>query len=119
MSNPRKLSNLRIIGLSEKKLKNFVQENQKFFFYETWAGIKQAIRRNKISAEICSLNSPSDIIIIDKDNWENALSSSLGYFESENEFEQCKEVLNTIKLLQHGKKHFRSSKTISGSVITS
>tara|TARA_R110000803_G_scaffold147060_1_gene212720 strand:+ start:43 stop:402 length:360 start_codon:yes stop_codon:yes gene_type:complete len=119
MSNPRKLSNIRLTGISEKGLDNFVKENKGFIFYETWAGIKQAVRRNRLTAEICTVNSPNDIVTIDRDEWENALSSSLGYFESRDEFEQCREIKFTINLLQYGKKQLRTPQTISGSVITS
>ena len=119
MSNPRKLSNIRLIGITDKGLNGFIEENKGFFFYETWAGIKQAIRRNRLTAEICTVNSPNDIVTIDRDGWESALSSSLGYFESRDEFEQCKEIKLTMNLLRYGKKQLRTSKTISGSVITS
>ena len=33
--------------------------------------------------------------------WENALSSSLGYFESEDQFELCKDINTTLKMLRH------------------
>jgi hypothetical protein len=119
MSNPRKLINVKILGASQKNLDEFVNENKGFLFKETYAGIKQAIRRNKSVAEICNVNTNSATVVIGKEHWESALSSSLGYYESNDEFEMCKEISSTLKLLRNEDRSLRLTKTISGSVIAS
>jgi len=116
--NKRKLLNLRVIGNSEKLLDTFINRNKAYIFKETYAGIKHAIRQNKLTAEICNVNTNSATAIISKEGWENALSSSLGYFESIDEFEICRDINITLKTL-HNARTTSLSKTISGSVITS
>ena len=115
----RKLLNLRVIGSSKKLLDQFVYKNQSYIFKETYAGIKHAIRQNKSIAEICNVNTNSATATLSKDGWESALSSSLGYFESVDEFEMCKDINITLKTLRNVKRSTTLSKTISGSVITS
>lgn len=95
MSKPRKLINVKVLGASQTHLREFVNENKGSLFAETFAGIKQAIRKNQKTATICSVNTNSATAVIEKEGWENALSSSLGYYESIDEFEMCK------KLTQH------------------
>jgi hypothetical protein len=119
MSNLRKLINIKVLGASQKNLDEFVNENKSFLFKETYVGIKQAIRRNKLLAEICNVNTNSTTIVIGKEHWESALSSSLGYYESNDEFEICKEISSTLKLLRNENRPLRLTKTISGSVIAS
>ena len=117
----RKLINLRVLGNSEKLLHQFIDNNKGYIFKETYAGIKHAIRQNKASAEVCNVNTNSAIVAIPKDGWENALSSSLGYFESTNEFEMCRDINITLKTLRNVKRSTKLSKlseTISGSVTT-
>ena len=92
-----------MIGVSDEALDHFIKNNKSFLFLETFSGIKQAIRRNKSIAEICSVNSKDVIATIEKEGWENALSSSLGFFESEDKFELCKEINTTLKMLHHGR----------------
>ena len=115
----RKLLNLRVIGHSEKLLTQFIDKNKAYIFRETYAGIKHALRQNKPIAEICSVNTNSAIATISKSGWENALSSSLGYFESVDEFEMCRDINTTLKTLRNVKRSTKFSQTISGSVITS
>jgi hypothetical protein len=115
----RKLINLRVIGNSSKLLNEFIDTNKAYIFKETYAGIKHAIRQNKSIAEICNINTNSAVATIPKDGWENALSSSLGYFESVDEFEMCRDINTTLKTLRNVKRSTKLSKTISGSVITS
>ena len=115
----RKLINLRVIGNSEKLLNQFIDTNKGYIFKETYAGIKHAIRQNKSIAEICNVNTNSATAVIPKDGWENALSSSLGYYESIDEFEMCRDINTTLKTLRNVKRSTKLSKTISGSVITS
>lgn len=115
----RKLINLRIIGNSEELLSHFVEQNKEYIFKEAYAGIKQAIRQNKSVAEICSINSNSAIATISKEGWENALSSSLGYFVSVEDFETCKDIDTTLKMLRYGKRSSRFSKEVTGSVVAS
>lgn len=115
----RKLLNLRVIGSSKKLLDQFVYKNQSYIFKETYAGIKHAIRQNKPIAEICSINTNSAIATIPKEGWENALSSSLGYFESIDEFETCKDINLTLKTLRNVNRSTKLSKANSGSVTTS
>ena len=115
----RKLLNLRIIGNSEELLNHFIEQNKEYIFKEAYAGIKQALRQNRSTAEICSINSDSAIATISKEGWENALSSSLGYFVSVENFEMCKDIDTTLKMLRHGKRSTRFSKEVTGSVVTS
>ena len=115
----RQLLNLRIIGNSDKLLNKLINDNKAYLFKETYAGIKHAIRQNKSVAEICSVNTNSATAVLPKDGWENALSSSLGYFESVDEFETCRDINTTLKTLRNVKRSTKLSKTISGSVITS
>ncbi len=115
----RKLLNLRVIGNSEKLLNQFINTNKGYIFKETYAGIKHAIRQNKSIAEICNVNTSSATAVIPKNGWENALSSSLGYFESIDEFEMCRDINITLKTLRNVKRSTKLPKTISGSVITS
>tara|TARA_R110000822_G_scaffold67141_1_gene163693 strand:+ start:407 stop:766 length:360 start_codon:yes stop_codon:yes gene_type:complete len=117
MSKPRKLINVKLLGASQTHLREFIDDNKGFLFAETFAGIKQAIRRNQSVATICSINTNSATATIEKEGWENALSSSLGYYESLNEFEKCGEINLTLKLLRNEKRPARFSQTISGSVI--
>jgi len=119
MGNPRKLINVKILGASQKNLDEFVNDNKGFLFKETHAGIKHAMRRNKSIAEICNINTNSAKAVIEKSGWENALSSSLGYYESKDEFEICKEINLTLKLLRNETRSLRSTQTISGSVTSS
>ena len=91
-----------MIGVSDEALDHFIKNNKSFLFLETFSGIKQAIRRNKSIAEICSVNSKDVIATIEKEGWENALSSSLGFFESEDKFELCK--LDLEQLYKNGKR---------------
>jgi hypothetical protein len=115
----RKLINLRVIGNSEKLLNQFIDNNKAYIFKETYAGIKHAIRQNKSIAEICNINTNSATATLPKEGWENALSSSLGYFESVDEFEMCRDINTTLKTLHNVKRSTKFSKTISGSAITS
>jgi len=114
----RKLLNLRVVGNSDKLLNQFIDKNKAYIFRETYAGIKHALRQNKSIAEICNVNTNSAIATLPKDGWENALSSSLGYFESVDEFEMCRDINNTLKTLRHGKRPTQFAQTISGSAIT-
>jgi len=101
----RKLINLRVIGTSKELLNQFIDTNKPYIFKETYAGIKHAIRQNKPIAEICNVNTNSAVATLSKDGWENALSSSLGYFESVDEFEMCKD----IKALDNAKTNLTQS----------
>ena len=112
----RKLLNLRVIGNSEKLLNQFIDKNKAYIFRETYAGIKHALRQNKSIAEICNVNTNSAVATIPKDGWESALSSSLGYFESVDEYEMCVDI---NKLLRNVRRSIKQSETISGSAITS
>jgi len=136
----RKLLNLRVIGNSKQLLNQFIDNNKEYIFRETYRGIKHAIDQEKNIAEICSINTNrgikhaidqekniaeicsintnSAIATIPLVGWENALSSSLGYFESVDEFEMCKEINDTLKMLYNAKRSTKQSKTISGSVVT-
>ena len=115
----RRLLNLRVIGHSPKLLNEFIDQNKFYIFRETFNGIKHAIRKDKDIAEICSVNSDTAIATIAKKDWENALSSSLGYFESQDEYEMCGDINYTIKLLRNVKRSTKQSETVSGSAITS
>ena len=115
----RKLLNLRVVGNSDKLLNQFIDKNKAYIFKETYAGIKHALRQNKPIAEICSVNTNSAIATIPKSGWENALSSSLGYFESVDEFEMCRDINTTLKTLRNVKRSTSLSKAISGSAVTS
>lgn len=115
----RKLLNLRVIGHSEELLNKFINKNKAYIFKETYAGIKHAIRQNKPVAEICSVNTNSAIATIPKAGWENALSSSLGYFESVDEFELCTDINLTLKTLRNVERSTKFSKAVSGSAFTS
>jgi len=101
MGKDRQLTNLRVIGVSGEALDHFVNNNKSFLFLETVSGIKQAMEKGKAVAEICSVNSTNVIAVIEKAGWENALSSSLGYFESEDQFEVCEQINTTLKLLRN------------------
>ena len=72
----------------------------------------RAIEKGKTVAEICSVNSTNVIAVIEKAGWENALSSSLGYFESEDQFEVCAQINTTLKLL-HNERTSKSSEAIT------
>ena len=114
----RKLLNLKVIGHSPKLLKEFINDNKSNIFKETFSGIKHAIRQNKNIAEICSVNTDIAIATIAKKDWENALSSSLGYFESNDEYEMCGDINYTLKTLRNARST-KQSKAISGSAVTS
>jgi len=107
MGIKRKLINIKMLGATQSHLNKFVSENKSFIFDETFTGIKYAMEKNKPIAEICDVNTTKSSIIIEKKGWENALSSSLGYFESIDEFEKCKEINLTLKLLRNGKRSTR------------
>ena len=113
MTKPRKLINVKVLGASQTHLREFVNENKGSLFAETFAGIKQAIRKNQKTAIICSVNTNSATAVIEKEGWENALSSSLGYYESVDEFEMCKEINTTLKLLRNEDRSLKLIKAIS------
>ena len=113
MSKPRKLINVKVLGASQTHLREFVNEDKGSLFAETFAGIKQAIRKNQKTAIICSVNTNSATAVIEKEGWENALSSSLGYYESVDEFEMCKEINTTLKLLRNEDRSLKLIKAIS------
>jgi hypothetical protein len=114
----RKLLNLKVIGHSPKLLNEFINDNKFNIFKEAFSGIKHAIRQNQNVAEICSVNTDVAVATIAKKDWENALSSSLGYFESNDEYEMCGDINYTLKLLRNARST-KQSKAISGSVVTS
>ena len=114
----RKLLNLKVVGHSPKLLREFINDNKYNIFRETFSGIKHAIRQNKNIAEICSVNTDIAIATIAKKDWENALSSSLGYFESNDEYEMCGDINYTLKMLRNVRST-KQSKAISGSAVTS
>ena len=114
----RKLLNLKVVGHSPKLLNEFINDNKSNIFRETFSGIKHAIRQNKDTVEICSVNTDIAIATIAKKDWESALSSSLGYFESMDQYEMCGDINYTLKLLRNARST-KQSKTISGSAITS
>ena len=114
----RKLLNLKVVGHSPKLLNEFINDNKSNIFRETFSGIKHAIRQNKDTAEICSVNTDIAIATIAKKDWENALSSSLGYFESMDQYEMCGDINYTLKLLRNARST-KQSKKISGSATTS
>ena len=113
----RKVLNLKVVGHSPKLLREFINDNKYNIFRETFSGIKHAIRQNKDTAEICSVNTDIAIATIAKKDWENALSSSLGYFESIDQYEMCGDINYTLKLLRNARST-KKSKTISGPAIT-
>ena len=115
----RKLLNLRVVGHSPKLLSEFIDRNKLYIFKETFNGIKHAIRQNKDVAEICSVNTDTARVTISKVDWESALSSSLGYFESLDEFEMCGDINYTLKMLQNGKRSSKQLKAVSGSATSS
>ena len=114
----RKLLNLKVRGQSPKLLNEFINDNKSNIFKETFSGIKHAIRQNKDTAEICSVNTDIAIATIAKKDWENALSSSLGYFESMDQYEMCGDINYTLKMLRNARST-KQPKTISGSAVTS
>ena len=114
----RKLLNLKVVGHSPKLLREFINDNKYNIFRETFSGIKHAIRQNKSIAEICSVNTDISVATIAKKDWENALSSSLGYFESNDEYEMCGDINYTLKMLRNVRST-KQSKAISGSAVTS
>ena len=114
----RKLLNLRVVGHSPKLLSEFIDRNKLYIFKETFNGIKHAIRQNKDVAEI-SVNTDTARVTISKVDWESALSSSLGYFESLDEFEMCGDINYTLKMLQNGKRSSKQLKAVSGSATSS
>ena len=114
----RKLLNLKVLGHSPKLLKEFINDNKSNIFKETFSGIKHAIKQNKDTAEICSVNTDIAIATIAKKDWENALSSSLGYFESIDQYEMCGDINYTLKMLRNVRST-KQSKAISGSAVTS
>ena len=114
----RKLLNLKVVGHSPKLLNEFINDNKSNIFRETFSGIKHAIRQNKDTAEICSVNTDIAIATIAKKDWESALSSSLGYFESIDQYEMCGDINYTLKLLRNARST-KQSKKISGSATTS
>ena len=114
----RKLLNLKVVGHSPKLLNEFINDNKSNIFRETFSGIKHAIRQNKDTAEICSVNTDIAIATIAKKDWESALSSSLGYFESMDQCEMCGDINYTLKLLRNARST-KQSKKISGSATTS
>ena len=114
----RKLLNLKVVGHSPKLLNEFINDNKSNIFRETFSGIKHAIRQNKDTAEICSVNTDIAIATIAKKDWESALSSSLGYFESMDQYEICGDINYTLKLLRNARST-KQSKKISGSATTS
>jgi|TARA_Y100001938_G_scaffold143054_1_gene215224 hypothetical protein len=114
----RKLLNLKVVGHSPKLLNEFINDNKSNIFRETFSGIKHAIRQNKDTAEICSVNTDIAIATIAKKDWESALSSSLGYFESMDQYEMCGDINYTLKLLRNARST-KQSKKISGSATTS
>jgi hypothetical protein len=114
----RKLLNLKVIGHSPKLLNEFINDNKFNIFKEAFSGIKHAIRQNQNIAEICSVNTDVAVATIAKKDWENALSSSLGYFESNDEYEMCGDINYTLKLLRNARST-KQSKAISGSAVTS
>ena len=97
----RKLLNLKVIGHSPKLLNEFINDNKFNIFKEAFSGIKHAIRQNQNVAEICSVNTDVAVATIAKKDWENALSSSLGYFESNDEYEMCGDINYTLKMLRN------------------
>ena len=101
-----------------KLLNEFINDNKSNIFKETFSGIKHAIRQNKNIAEICSVNTDVAVATIAKKDWESALSSSLGYFESNDEYEMCGDINYTLKLLRNARST-KQPKTISGSATTS
>ena len=114
----RKLLNLKVIGHSPKLLNEFINDNKFNIFKEAFSGIKHAIRQNQNVAEICSVNTDVAVATIAKKDWESALSSSLGYFESNDEYEMCGDINYTLKLLRNVRST-KQPKTISGSAVTS
>ena len=114
----RKLLNLKVVGHSPKLLNEFINDNKSNIFRETFSGIKHAIRQNKDTAEICSVNTDIAIATIAKKDWESALRSSLGYFESMDQYEMCGDINYTLKLLRNARST-KQPKKISGSVTTS
>jgi len=108
----RNLLNLKVIGHSPKLLNEFINDNKSNIFKETFSGIKHAIRQNKNIAEICSVNTDVAVATIAKKDWESALSSSLGYFESNDEYEMCGDINYTLKLLRNARS-VKQSKGIS------
>ena len=114
----RKLLNLKVIGHSPKLLNEFINDNKFNIFKEAFSGIKHAIRQNQNVAEICSVNTDVAVATIAKKDWESALSSSLGYFESNDEYEMCGDINYTLKLLRNARST-KQPKTISGSAVTS
>ena len=114
----RKLLNLKVLGHSPKLLNEFIDQNKFYIFKETFNGIKHAIRKDKDIAEICSVNIDIAIATIAKKDRESALSSSLGYFESTDQYEMCGDINYTLKLLRNARST-KQPKTIPGSATTS
>jgi len=115
----RKLLNFRIIGNDSEILESFINKHKFYIFKETFNGIRYALNQNKDIAEICSINTDNAIATIEQKHWENALSSSLGYFESQDEYELCNNINRCIKKLQNGNRSLKQLETISGSITTS
>jgi len=82
-------------------LKKFVDDQKNLLFNEAFVGIKSAMRKNSTEAIICYINDINIRATLPKEDWNNALSSSLGYFESNDEYEKCLEINSLLKQLQH------------------
>jgi len=65
---------------------------QESVFVETYNSIKIAINNRKTEAHIFEINTSGTLIIIEKNNWNNALQSVIDYYAGKDDFEKCIEI---------------------------
>ena len=65
---------------------------QESVFIETYNSIKTAINNKKTEAHIFEINTSGTLIIIEKNNWKNALQAVIDYYATKDDFEKCIEI---------------------------
>jgi hypothetical protein len=65
---------------------------QESVFIETYNSIKSAISSRKSEAHVFEINTSGTLIIIERNNWNNALQSIIDYYADKDDFEKCIEI---------------------------
>lgn len=62
-------------------------------YINTFVGIKEALKKRSKHAKICEINSSGHYLTIEQEDFKTALDNTLSYYEKQEEYETCAEII--------------------------
>jgi cell division septal protein FtsQ len=72
---------------------------EKYVLNETVSSIKDSIEKNKKYAILLNLSKDGYDVEIPRENWKDALSNPLRFYENKEMYEKCDEIIKLINVL--------------------